>query len=93
MRRIITKLDQLTALAMLLIAFCFVALGPVWGWRAGGVVFSIQGAIVCFTRSLPAGLAGPLPRFYLRGTPAVIAGLFIILAGALIVSYAHHLAE
>lgn len=63
------------------------------GLRAGGLVFSIQGAVVCFTRSLPAGLEEPFPRFYLRGTPAVLAGLFIILAGALIISYARHLAE
>ena len=93
MRRNITQLDQLTALAMLLIAFCFVTFGPVWGWRAGGVVFTIQGAIVCFTRSLPAGWEGPPPRFYVRGTLAVIASLFIILGGVLIVSYARFLAE
>jgi len=93
MRRSITQLDQLTALAMLLIAFCFVAFGPVWGWRAIGVVFAIQGTIVCFVRSLPAGWDGPPPRFHLRGSPAVIVGVIIVLGGALIVWFARSLAE
>ncbi|MBW8458654.1 MAG: hypothetical protein K0M58_09470 [Thiobacillus sp.] len=93
MRRSITRLDQLTALAMVLIAFCFVAFGPVWGWRAIGVVFAIQGTIVCFVRLFPAVWKEPPPRFHLRGSPAAIAGVIIVLGGAVIVWFARSLAE
>lgn len=65
----------------------FFALGNIAGVRVVGIVV-IGGALrTLITRSVPVGIRGRAPFFYITGPTAVIVGLIMALMGVLLVVY------
>jgi hypothetical protein len=53
----------------------FFIFGAAWTWRLAGLPMAIGGVVTIRQRSLPVGIEGRPPSFYVRGKAAIVAGL------------------
>jgi hypothetical protein len=84
-----SQLLEIAAFAVLVIAFFI--LGAAWAWRLAGLYMACGGIWTIRTRSIPVGIEGRPPSFYVRGTAAIVGGVLFILGGVLIALLANHM--
>jgi hypothetical protein len=79
-------LFNLVAFAACFIAFA--AFGNVAGYRVLGLVCCVGGAVVMYIRSIPIGIEGRPPSFYISGGAALFVGFLLSLLGLIILLFA-----
>jgi len=75
----------LAGIIICLVAFAL--LTSTAAFRVVGAVFTFHAAYVLVTRSVPVAIKGRPASFYLTGTSAVLAGIFLLVVGVLLISY------
>jgi len=63
----------------------FLVAGEVPGYRIVGIFVVAHGFAAAWSESIPVGIKGKEPSFYLKGSHATIAGIGMIILGALII--------